>query len=123
MEDSPPMTERRDDDHLTVAGSHQLRRYLTRAAKASLCASCWFALCAGFLAYGPPAMNVSSAPAHPNGVVAAIFGVVLSAGAATFLTIVLAVVAVDLRDWERSQSAEKQDGGDAHDGIEDESHV
>lgn len=117
------MGSRGDHDYLTTADPHHLRRYLARAAKAYLCVVCWTALCAGLLAYGPPAMNVSSAPPHPNGTVAAIFGVVLSAGAATFLTIVLAVVAVGLSDWKRSQSAEKQDRADAHDGMEDESHV
>lgn len=112
-----------DHDRLTTADSHHLRRYLVRAAKAYLCVTCWFALCAVLLLYGPPAMSVPSDPTHANGIVAAIFGVVLSAGAATFLTIVLAAIAVDLRDWKRRQSAEKQDGADAHDGIEDESHV
>lgn len=124
MEDSPPMTERKNTrDHLTTADSHHLQRYLVRAGKVYLCVVCWVALCAGFLAYGPPAMSVPSAPPHPNGSVAATFGVVLSAGAAAFLTIVLAVVAAASIDWMRDQNAEKQDEADVHDGMNDESHV
>jgi hypothetical protein len=109
MEDSRPMTKRSDDHDLTTADAHHLRRYLVRAAKAYLCVVCWFGLCAGLLAYGPPAMSVPSAPPHPSGIAAVIFGVGLSAGTATVLTIVLAVGVVGLIDRQRSQNAEEQD--------------
>jgi hypothetical protein len=113
LEGSLPMTNRSDDHDLTTADAHHLRRYIIRAAKAYLCVVCWFGLCAGFLAYGPPAMSVPSAPPHPSGIVAVIFGVGLSAGTATVLTIVLAVSVVALIDRQRSQSAGEQDETDA----------
>jgi hypothetical protein len=110
MEVSQPMTDRRNPtDYLTTNDAHHLRRYIVRAAKAYLCMLCWFALCAGFLAYGPPAMSVPTIPSHPSGIVAAIFGVGLSAGTATVLTIVLAVGVLAGIDRGRNQSVTEQD--------------
>jgi hypothetical protein len=113
-------------DYLTTDDPHHLRRYIVRAAKAYLCAACWFGLWAVLLMYGPPALSVPSRPTHADGAVAAIVGMVLSGGVATVLTIVLAVVVVAGTDWIRHRSVGEQegtDGTDVADSVEEDTHA
>jgi hypothetical protein len=112
------MADSANHEHLSTDDAHHLRQYLVRAAKAYLCVSGWVGIFALLLMHGPPAVSVSPGV---DGVVAVIFGVMLSAGIATVLTIVLAVGVLAGSDWIRS--GREQDEPDATDGMEDETHV
>jgi hypothetical protein len=112
------MANSKNHDHLSTDDPHHLRQYLVRAVKAYFCVLCWFAIAAGLLMYGPPAVSVSP---DADGVVGVIFGVMLSAGSATVLTIVLAVGV--LAGIDRIRRSGEQDEPDATDGVEDETHA
>lgn len=112
------MANSKNHDYLSTDDPHHLRQYLVRAAKAYLCVLCWFAIAAGLLMYGPPAVSLSSGA---DRVVGVIFGVMLSAGIATILTIVFA--AGVLAGIDRVRRSGEQDEPDAADGMEDETHA
>ena len=120
-------SSRSDRPYLSDDGQPRLRQYLVRAAKAYLCICCWISIMVFLLLYGPPAMKVPTSPGalRTGEVVDAIFGVVLSGGTATVLTIVLAVGVVVAIDRIRSQSADEQNQSppDATDSMEDETHA
>ena len=121
------MGSSRSDDrpYLSDDGQPLLRQYLVRAAKAYLCVGCWFGLWALLFLYGPSAFSVPTGPTRTTGVMATMSAVVLSAGVATVLTIVLAVVVVAGIVRIRDQSADEQDQSapDATDSMEDETHA
>jgi hypothetical protein len=108
-------------------GQPHLRRYLVQAAKVVGCISCWAGMWALLLMVGPPAMSVPSGPSHASGILPALVGVLLSAGAAMVLTIIIGVFMLASIGWERNQNqtqnSSEQDGTDARDGMEDESHA
>jgi hypothetical protein len=110
-----------------LPGDLRLHEYVVRAAKASLCVVCWAGIVAVLLIYGPPAMSVPtiSGGLHTVEVVDAAFGILLSAGTGTFLTIILAVGVLAYSDRQHGQSADEQSqsGPDATDSVEDESHA
>ncbi|EMA56456.1 hypothetical protein [Halococcus thailandensis] len=112
--------------YLSPDGQPLIRQYLIRAAKAYLCVGCWFGVCALLLLYGPAALSVPTDPARATGVMAAVSGVVLSAGVATVLTIVLAVgtvAVIDRRRRNQSANEQEQSAPDAPDSMEDETHA
>jgi hypothetical protein len=108
-------------------GDLRLREYGIRAAKAFLCVVCWTGIVAALLIYGPPAMSVptTSGALRTTEVVDATFGILLSAGTGTFLTIVLAVSVLVSIDRQHGQSADEQNqsGPDTTDSVEDETYV
>lgn len=111
--------------YLSSDGEPLVWRYLIRALKAYLCVGCWFGVCALLLLYGPAALSVPIDPARANGIMTAMSGVVLSAGVATILTILLAVGTVAVIDHRRTQNADEQEQStpDAPDSKEDETHA
>jgi hypothetical protein len=101
-----------------------VREYVIHAAKACLCVACWTVIVAVLLIYGPPAMSL---PTISGGlrmveVVDAAFGILLSAGTGTFLTIVFAVGALTSIDRQHNQNADRQQH-DETESTEDETHV
>ena len=110
-----------DHPYLSPDDQPLVRQYLIRAAKAYLCVGCWFGVCALLLLYGPAALRVPTDPARATGVMAAITGVVLSAGVATVLTIALAGGTVTVIDHRRSRNDEQEQS--APDSMEDETHA
>jgi hypothetical protein len=117
------------DDHAqpSPAGDLRLRQYVIRAAKAYLCVVCWAGIVAALLIYGPPAMSVPtiSGTLHAGEAVDAAFGILLSAGTGTFLTIVLILGILAHVDGYHSQDTEEQDqsDSDATGSVEDETHA
>lgn len=105
-------------------GDLPAREYAVRAAKASIFVVCWAGIAAVLLIYGPPAMSVptASGPLHAGGTVDAAFGILLSAGTATFLTIILVVGVLAYTDRQRAQSDDRQ-RHEAADSTEDETHA
>jgi uncharacterized membrane protein len=114
------MGSRSDHDHLTTDAPHHLRQYLKRAAKVYLCVSGWVGIFALLLIHGPPAMSMASGATYPASIVGGLFAVLLSAGSATVLTIILSVFVLSAIGWQRNQTAESQDDTDT---MEDESHA
>ena len=114
-----------DRPYLSPDGEPLVRQYLLRAVKAYICVGCWFGVCALLLLYGPAALRVPTDPARANGVMPAMSGVVLSAGVATVLTILLAVGTVAVINRRRTQNADEQNQSapDAPDSMEDETHA
>ena len=114
-----------DRSYLSHDGQPRVRQYLVRAAKAYLCVGCWLGLCALLLLYGPSAFSVPTGPTHTTGVMAAMSGLVLSAGVATILTIVFAGIVLAAIDRRRNQSADEQNQSapDPTDSMEDETHA
>lgn len=109
-----------DRNYLTTDEPHHLRRYLKRALKAYLCISGWVGIFALLLTYGPPAMSVTSGATYPTSIIGGLFAVLLSAGAATVLTIILGVFVLSAIGWNRNQSAESQDDTET---MDDKSHA
>jgi hypothetical protein len=114
------MDSRDERPYWSSDGQPRFRRYIVQATKGILCVSGWFGIFALLLLYGPPAMSASSGATYPISIVAGIFAVLLSAGAATVLTIILAVFVLSVIGWNRNQTAESNDDTDA---MEEESHV
>ena len=114
-----------DRPYRSPNGEPLVRRYLIRAVKAYLCVGCWFGVCALLLLYGPAILSVPTDPARANGVMPAMSGVVLSAGVATGLTILLVIGTVAVIDQRRTQNADEQNQSppDAPDSMEDETHA
>ena len=115
-----------DRPYLSPDDKPLVRQYLIRAAKAYLCVGCWFGVCALLLLYGPAALSVPTDPTRTSGVMAAMGGIVLSAGVATVLTIALAVGTVAVIDHRRrNQNADEQEqsASDVPDSMEDETHA
>lgn len=114
------------DDHTRPKsiGDLPAREYAVRAAKASLIVACWAGIAAALLIYGPPAMSVptASGPLHAGEAVDAAFGILLSAGTATFLTIILVVGVLAYTSRQRPQNADRQHH-EAADSTENETHA
>jgi hypothetical protein len=112
------------DDHAPATGDLHLREYVVRAAKAYLCVTCWTGIVAALLLYGPPAMSLPSISGGVRTVEAvdAAFGILLSAGTGTFLTIVVIVGALTYIGRQRGQSADRQQQ-EGTDSAEDETHA
>jgi hypothetical protein len=112
------------DDHAPATGDLHLREYAIRAAKAYLCVTCWAGIVAVLLLYGPPAMSLPSISGGVRTVEAvdAVFGILLSAGTGTFLTIVVIVGALTYIGRQRGRSADRQQQ-EATDSTEDETHA
>ena len=113
------------DDHTpTPTGDLRLREYVVRAAKAYLCVACWAGIVAVLLLYGPPAMSVPtvSGTLRTGEAVDAAFGILLSAGTGTLLTIVVVVGVLVSIGRQHGQSADRQQH-DEPDNREDETHA
>jgi hypothetical protein len=105
------------DDHAPAPTSDlRLREYAIRAAKAYLCVVCWAGTVAVLLLYGPPAMSVPtvSGTLRAGEAVDAAFGILLSAGTGTLLTIVVVVGVLAYTDRQQH---------DEPDNREDETHA
>ena len=105
-----------------------VREYAVRAVKAYLCVACWAGIVAVLLTYGPPAMTVSTASEslHASEAVDAGFAILLSAGTATFLTIILVVGVLTYLDRQHAQSTDQhqhQQHEKTTDNTEDETHA
>jgi hypothetical protein len=112
-----------EGDRPGADGSHSLQRYGIWAAKGSLCVLCWVGLWVTLVMYGPPAVSVPLSPGlpSPTGVVPAVFGILLAAGFATILTIVLGVFVLASIGWNRDRGAgdEDQTTPNASDALEE----
>jgi hypothetical protein len=113
------------DDHAPApSGDLRLREYVVRAAKAYLCVTCWASIVAVLLLYGPPAMslpNISGGVRTVEAVDAA-FGILLSAGTGTFLSIIVIVGALTYIGRQRGQSADREQQ-ERTGSAEDETHA
>jgi hypothetical protein len=114
------MDSRDERPYWSSDGQPRLRRYVLQATKGVLCVSGWVGIFALLLVYGPPAMNVASRMPYPVSIITTAFAIVLSAGAATLLTIILGVFALGLCGWNRDRRAENHDEAETR---EDESHA
>ena len=113
------------DDHApTPTGDLHLREYVVRATKAYLCVACWAGTVAVLLLYGPPAMSVPTASGtlRTGEAVDAAFGILLSVGTGTLLTIVVVVGVLAYIDRQHDQSPDRQQH-DEPDNREDETHA
>jgi hypothetical protein len=113
------------DDHAPApSGDLHLREYAIRAAKAYLCVTCWTGIVAALLLYGPPAMSLPTMSGGLRTVEAVdvAFGILLSAGTGTFLTIVVIVGALMYigRQYDQNADQQQQEGTDS---TEDETHA
>jgi hypothetical protein len=112
------------DDRAPATGDLHLREYAVRAAKAYLCVTCWAGIVAVLLLYGPPPMSLPSISGGVRTVEAvdAAFGILLSAGTGTFLTIVAILSALACIGRQHGQSADRQHQ-EGTDSTEDETHA
>jgi hypothetical protein len=113
-----------DDPAPAPTGDLHLREYAIRAAKAYLCVTCWTGIVAALLLYGPPAMSLPSISGGVRTVEAvdAAFGILLSTGTGTFLTIVVIVGALTYVSRQHGRNADQQQQ-EGTDGTEDETHA
>jgi hypothetical protein len=96
-----------------------LRRYVSWAVKAILCAACWVGICALLVMHGPPVMRVASVPTSAVEGVATVVGILLSGGAATILTIVLDIFVLASIGWNRDRGAGDEDQISPTDALEE----
>lgn len=112
------------DDHAPApTGDLRLREYAIRAAKAYLCVACWAGTVAVLLLYGPPAMSVPSVSGtlRTGEAVDTAFGILLSVGTGTFVTIVVVIALMHIgRQHGQSTNRQQQE---ATDSTEDETHA